>query len=196
MCPPWVGDKDHIIVTADKGMTLVVMDKTEYIMKYKTLLQDNLVYQHFSKDTSPTIHKELVTILQDYKNNNFISETEYTQLRPHGSKSPSARFYGLPKIHKNNMPLCPIVSDCGTAACNTAKCITKIIQNYCGKTSSFVKDNTDFIKKIKHLSSNPEEDTLVSFDVSVLFTSIPVLVALQVINSKISPISPMSVRSL
>ena len=40
--------------------------------------------------------------------------------------------------------------------------------------------------KIKYLSINPEEETLVSFDVSALFTSIPVLVALQVINSKIS----------
>ena len=84
------------------------------------------------------------------------------------------------------MPMHPIVSACGTATYNTATFITKILQNYCGKTSSFVKDSTDFIKKIKHLSINPEEETLVSFDVSVLFTSIPVPVALQVINSKIS----------
>ena len=62
----------------------------------------------------------------------------------------------------------------------------KILQNYCGKTSSFVKDSTDFIKKIKHLSINPEEETLVSFDASALFTSIPETVAQQVINSKIS----------
>ena len=80
----------------------------------------------------------------------------------------------------------PIVSACGTATYNTAKFITKILQNYCGKTSSFVKDSTDCIKNIKHLSINPEEETLVSFDVSALFTSIPVLVVLQVINSKIS----------
>ena len=46
----------------------------------------------------------------------------------------------------------------------------------------FVKDNTGFVKKIKHLSINPEEETLVLFDVSALFTSIPVPVALQVVN--------------
>ena len=102
-------DMDCIIVTADKGVALVVMDKTEYITKCEALLQDNSVYQHLSRDTSPTIHKELVKILQDYKNNNFISQTEHTQLRPHGSNSPAARFYGLPKIHKNNMPMHPIV---------------------------------------------------------------------------------------
>ena len=162
------------------------MDKTEYITKCEALLQDNSVYQHISKDTSPTIHKELSKILQDYKNNNFISKTEYTLHRHHGSNSPAARFYGLPKIYKNNMLMCPIVSACSTATYNTVKFINKILQNYCGKTSSFVKGSTDFMKKIKHLSINPEEETLVSFDVSALFTSIPIPVALQVINSKIS----------
>ena len=83
-------DKDHITVAADKGVTLGVIDKAEYITKFEVLLQDNSFYQHLSKDTSPTIHKELIKILQDYKNNNFISETEYTLLRPHGSNSPVA----------------------------------------------------------------------------------------------------------
>ena len=83
--------------------------------------------------------------------------------------------------------MCPIVSACGTAALyNTAKFITIILQNYCGKTSSFIKDSADFIKKIRHLSINPEEKILVSFEVIAVFTSIPVPIALQVISSKIS----------
>ena len=67
------------------------------------------------------------------------------------------------------MAMHPIVSACGTATYNkTAKFITKILQKYCGKTSSFIKDSADFIQKIKHLSINPIEETLVSFDVSTL----------------------------
>ena len=44
-------DKDHIIVTADKGVALVVMDKTEYITKCEALLQHHSVYQCLSYDT-------------------------------------------------------------------------------------------------------------------------------------------------
>ena len=54
-------------------MVLVVMEKTEYITKCEAFLQDNSAYQHLPKYTSPTNHKELIKILQDYKNNNFIS---------------------------------------------------------------------------------------------------------------------------
>ena len=122
-----------------------------------------------------------------------MSKTEYTLLRHHGSHSQAARFYGLPKSLKNNMPIHPIVSACDTTTYNTAKFITKILQNYGGKTSSFAKDSTDFIEKIKHLSLNPEEETLVSFDVSVVFTSTFVPVALQVINSKISTCTHLTI---
>ena len=97
-------DKDCIIVTADKGVALVVMDRTGYITKCEALLQDNSVHQHLSKDTSPTIHKELIKILQDYKKNNFISETEYTQLRPHGSNSQQQDFMVFLKSTETTCP--------------------------------------------------------------------------------------------
>ena len=102
---------DEICNILDKGWSLV------------TVILKNFTDE--SKDTSPVIHKELIKILQDYKNNNFISETEYTPPRPQGFNSPGARFYGLSRIHKNNMPMHPIVSAFGTATYNTTKFISK-----------------------------------------------------------------------
>ena len=64
-------EKGHIIVTADRSVALVVMDKAMWSSPTR-----QLSYQHLTEDTSPTIHKELIKILQDYKNNNFISEIE------------------------------------------------------------------------------------------------------------------------
>ena len=98
-----------------------------------------------------------------------------------------------------NMPMCPIVSACGTATYNTANVITIILQNYCGKSSSYVKDSTDFTQKIKHLSINPKEEALVSFDnqcslhqhISTYCTT-----SYQFQKCLLAPISPMSARSL
>ena len=47
------------------------MEKAEYMTKCEALLPDNSVYQHFCKDTSPTIHKEVIEIPQEFKNNSF-----------------------------------------------------------------------------------------------------------------------------
>ena len=93
----------------------------------------------------------------------------------------TARFYGLPKIHKANCPMRPIVSACGTSTYNLAKYLTKILKVYIGHSSSFVKDSKDLMDKLQSIKLQDNEE-LVSFDVSALFTSIPVNQALDVIN--------------
>ena len=40
-------DKDHLVVTADKGVTLVVIDKMYYIQKMNQLLEDKKHLQAF-----------------------------------------------------------------------------------------------------------------------------------------------------
>ena len=74
---------------------------------------------------------------------------QYIKLHPPGNNSPPARFYGLPKIHKLNIPYGPIVSACGTSTYKLVKFLTKILQLYCGNNLSFVKDSKGLAESMK-----------------------------------------------
>ena len=78
----------------------------------------------------------------------------------------------------------PIVSACGTSTYNLAKYLTKILKVYIGHTSSFVKDSKDLTDKLQSIELQDNKE-LVSFDVSALFTSIPINQALDVVNDLI-----------
>ena len=75
----------------------------------------------------------------------------------------------------------PKVSAYGTTTYQLAKFLTKILQRYTGIMPSFVKDSKSFSKHPRSVQIG-EDDELVSFDASALFTSIPVPTALDVIN--------------
>ena len=80
----------------------------------------------------------------------------------------------------------PIVSAYGTSTYNLAKYLTKILKLYIGHTSSFVKNSEDLMDKLQSINLQDNEE-LVSFDISALFTSIPVNQALDVINNHTTP---------
>ena len=179
-------DSSRVVLTADKGVALVVMDKNQYVEKCMDLLNDTKTYQP-CKDTTKKLHRDVQESLRKLNREHGTSRLHdwsklyYNHLLPTGNSSPAPRFYGLPKIHKTNCPMRPIVSACGTATYQLAKFLTKILQRYTGITPSFVKDSKSFSDHLRTVKISGEEE-LVSFDVSALFTSIPVPTALDVIN--------------
>ena len=179
-------DSSQVVLTADKGVALVVMDKNQYVEKCMDLLNDTKTYQP-CKDTTKKLHRDVQESLRKLNREHGTSRLHdwsklyYNRLLPTGNSSPAPRFYGLPKIHKTNCPMRPIVSACGTATYQLAKFLTKILQRYTGITPSFVKDSKSFSDHLRTVKISGEEE-LVSFDVSALFTSIPVPTALDVIN--------------
>ena len=75
--------------------------------------------QATSSDPTTKHKNRLINILKSIKAEGGIDNTTYKRLYPTGAGSP--KYYGLPKIHKQDVPLRPIVSSRGSATYETAK---------------------------------------------------------------------------
>ena len=90
-------DATRVILTADKGVCLVVMDKEEYIGKAAELLKEK-TYKIIPSDPTNRQKSKLIQILKKIKEEGGMSESKYKKMYPIGAGIP--KFYGLPKIHK------------------------------------------------------------------------------------------------
>ena len=116
-------DNNRLVLTADKGVALLVMDKEEYVQKAKELL-DQPTYRTITNDPTSKYKNKLVNPLKAIKTEEEIDEALYRKLYPTGEGSP--KFYGLLKIHEG-ISLRPIVSSIGAASYETAKELAKIL---------------------------------------------------------------------
>ena len=78
----------------------MVMDRVEYSNKLADIT-GNGGYYKLKKGSTPKTERKLSQILG--KNKDHIPQTKYRQLIQHYSKLP--HIYGLPKIHKDGIPL-------------------------------------------------------------------------------------------
>ena len=121
-------------------------------------------------DSDPTIKREekLIRLINKLKRENRISDSLHTKIRPTGSRP--SRLYGLPKVHKKDYPFRPICSSIGSYNYNLASELSKIISPFA--TNEYTIRNTfTFVAQLQELRF--DDCYLVSFDVSSLFTSIP-----------------------
>ena len=126
-------DEQVTIVPADKGRSVVVMDKDEYKEKVSVLLNDTNTYLKITdKRSNPTssVEKDLNKLLLNIKEekNGDISQIGpglYKKL--YCSNSTPASFYGLPKIHKPERPLRPITSSIGSPTYAVSKHLVSIL---------------------------------------------------------------------
>ena len=116
-----------------------------------------------------------------------------------GASSP--KLYGLPKIHKKNIPLRPIASSRGSVTYGVAKELARILKPLTGNTIHPVNNSMEFSDDIKMIKLE-EGECIISYDVSALFTSIPVKSALEVTKKKLEQDTelhqrtPMSIQNI
>jgi hypothetical protein len=164
------------ILPADKGGMVVVLDAEEYRVKMLNLLSDINTYERVELSSVNTAFENLLHEVSGIRGElpdkiwDWISEP---------FKSPRVgNMYGIPKIHKLNVPLRPILPGNGTPTERLA-----MLAEYCLKeipmgAQSYVKDSFDFVEKLKHLKLQ-EHDLLCSVDVINMYPSIDISTGVQ-----------------
>ncbi|CAH3195997.1 unnamed protein product, partial [Porites evermanni] len=168
-------DENVVILPADKGRVTVVMDKTDYNDKMDSLVKDKQTYEVLKRDPTPALQRKLKNKLLTLKKTDNIDFRRYSRLRCSVPQPP--KLYGLPKLHKPNIPMRPIVSFCGCPTYQLSKHLTNVLKVLTGESRRKLQSTENFIDAIRTIQI-PDDHKLVSFDVKSLFTSIPLQLAL------------------
>ena len=94
-------DKDHTVLTAGKGVAIVIMDRQDYINKANSLLNQN-TYRSIPWDPTNTIKNKLISILKRVKNQTGLDSLTYKSMYPTGCVPPS--FMASPRSTNQTLP--------------------------------------------------------------------------------------------
>ncbi|KAI8485712.1 hypothetical protein Bbelb_365460 [Branchiostoma belcheri] len=174
--------KDSEAVPQDlwnKGRCTVVLDREQYDRKVQDLLGDKDTYTPLKKDPTNKFKGKISSALKKLQTEGVLDRPTYLKLNPTTEQPPA--FYGLPKIHKQSVPLRPIVSSIGSVTYELAGFLAKILGPLVGKSQHHVQNSADFVNKIKDIHVEDDE-TITLYDVCSLFTSIPPKEAVSVVR--------------
>ena len=90
-------------------------------------------------------------------------------------------MYGLPKTYKPDVPLRPILSMIRSSQHQLAKYLSALLQPVPEiYSNNCIQDSLLFAEEIRQLKLKPDESFLCSFDMSSLFTNVPLAETIQI----------------
>ena len=132
----------------------------------------------FNDNTSKIESRIQRRLLQLHKDK-LLPPAVYDLIRPNGSQRP--RMYGLPKTHKKDVPLRPILSMTASAQHKLAKYLSYLLQPVLTRYSTHcIRDSFTFSDIIKTSNLDPLSVFLCSFDITSLFTNVPLAETIQI----------------
>ena len=168
---------DLVINKADKGSTIVVQDKNDYIRNALEHLNDPHTYRVLDGNPTSNICTGINFLLSDFYKKGLLDKDMVAFCSPPKKVRP-ARLYFLKKIHKTPMGIRPIVSSCESPTENISQFLDYCLQPIMRNLLSYLKDTSQLINELRMLSVEPNT-ILVTIDVKSLYTCIPHLEGIQ-----------------
>ena len=116
-------DKNIVILPADKGNATVVLNKDDYNQKMNDLL-NNASYKRLKNNPTSKVEKKVAEALKVVESKGGLSTAQRKSLANKYGTPP--QLYGLPKIHKKDTPLRPIVSSIDPPTYKLAKHLANV----------------------------------------------------------------------
>ena len=177
-------EEDIIIQKSDKGNSVVILNKCDYIARMDELLADASKFKKLNiepgKDYNFICNQErrISETLRNIKNSGGMLDSLYEKLNPTGTQ-PSV-LYGLSKIHKptvNNIPkLRPILSAINSPTYKLSQYMNELLKPF--TTNEYtVRDSFSFATNIQSCCTS---QFMASLDVDSLFTNIPLAETIEI----------------
>lgn len=189
-------DKNDIVFTkADKGNTVIAIEKTQYIQKTLAFIQNG----NFGTINSDPTNKFQKRIKEEIERSPSIISNQKFKLIIMNPQPP--QLYSLIKLHKPGYPIRPVVSYMSAPAYKLSAFLIDIIKNHCNFQPKYsIKNSSDLINKIQNITV-PTNARLISFDVQNLFPSIPPndtvnLVENLLIKNQVNPVIKQEILNL
>ena len=163
-------DQDLVIKQSDKCKSFVLLDKNDYLQKAQSITDS---YQKIDKNPTRSLEEETKDLMRNTLQNK-IPQDHLKRLLPQHART--AEFYGLPKTHKTDNPLRPIVAACG----DPLDKLSWFLQLILGQLLQFVPThlpNSDvFLARLREAFPVrlPENSIVFTMDVRNLYGSIPI----------------------
>ena len=135
-----------------------------------------------AKDPTTSLENRMNSVLLRLQREGRLSSKTYYHLRSSAVGVP--RLYGLPKVHKPDVPLRPIVSFVSSPTYALSKFLASLLSPIVGLSDSHVRNSQQFAQFITTQNVSDSE-VLVSFDVVSLFTRVPTSRAIQVTRDRL-----------
>ena len=153
------------------------MKKDAYVNKALDILES---YEQVPTNPTPKVEavtKRLIKSVMESK----VSKSLVQSLLPQGSRT--AEFYGLPKNHKESVPLRPIVSACGDPLDKVTWFLEQILSQLIKYVPAHLPDTDTYLQRLRQRYGNrfPPGTIVFSLDVTNLYGNIPIDEAVQTV---------------
>ena len=181
-------NEDFIVLPSDKNLGPCITERKTYIERclHDHLLDKNTYRKLSEAEAEFRVRTTITKCNKIIKKARFLGQTEDSELtfliRGLNINQRIARFYCMPKIHKNPWKLRPVTSTCGSPLAVISTFLDYKLQPLLKYVPTHIKDSFDLKEKLEKLGKLPKNAKLFTADAISMYTNIDTNHGLEIIE--------------